>query len=116
MPRVVSLEKELERKLIADKDSETIRIKFELKSRLRGDMAARSTFYDMALRSGLLSINDTLRLEDMDTIGPEGDERYVNSANVPLSKLFAGETDEPDPVENLIKQVSKNGHAKQILQ
>jgi len=116
MPRVVSLEKELERKLIADADAETIRIKFELKSRLRGDMAARSTFYDMALRSGLLSINDTLRLEDMDTIGPEGDERYVNSANVPVSKLFAGETDEPDPVENLIKQVSKNGHAKQILQ
>ena len=114
-PRAIAWEEEFERKLIFESEQESLSIKYEFKSRLRGDMAARSNFYDMALRSGLLSINDTLRLEDMDTIGPEGDERYVNGAQVPLSKLFSGELNEektsPDnEIKNLMKGIKLNGN------
>lgn len=125
-PQLESLEEEYERKLIMDADAEDMCIKHEVKGRLRGDMATRSQYYDMALRSGLLSINQVLELEDMNTIGPEGDERYVNAAQVPLSKLFSGELDESqsksidDAIKTLINDAinksKQNGHADKVLQ
>jgi HK97 family phage portal protein len=116
-PQLESMEEEYERKLIFDTEAEEMCIKHEAKGRLRGDMATRSSFYDMALRSGLHSINEILQLEDQNTIGPEGDERYVNGAQVPLSKLFKGETNQEETEENAVKQLvndaikTKNGHA-----
>lgn len=91
LPVCIASEQELDRKAISDADADTIGFKYELKGRLRGDMAARAAFYQMGLTTGLLSINDALRLEDMDTIGQEGDERYINAASVPLSKMYSGE-------------------------
>lgn len=113
MPVCVNHEQEFDRKAISEADQETIGFKYELKGRLRGDMAARAAFYQMGLTTGLLSINDTLRLEDMDTIGPEGDERYINAASVPLSKLFSGELDESnqdDQIKQLVKGLKLNGN------
>lgn len=117
LPVCIASEQELDRKAISDADSDTIGFKYELKGRLRGDMAARAAFYQMGLTTGLLSINDALRLEDMDTIGPEGDERYINAASVPLSKLFSGEldqnksgnngTDHADGVDQADKEIKK---------
>ncbi len=116
-PRAVAWEEEFERKLIMEADRETMDIKYEFKSRLKGDLPTRSNFYDMALRNGVFSINTILALEDMDTIGPEGDERYVNGAQVPLSKLFKGETDQTKDqsnadkeIKNLMNGVKLNGH------
>ena len=117
LPRVISWEEELNRKAISDSDMELVSFKFELKSRLRGDMAARSSFYQMALTTGLLSINETLRLEDMDTIGPEGDERYINAASVPLSKLFSGEVQNDQELSKLFNGIKTNGNGtKEVLQ
>lgn len=120
LPAAIMWEKEFERKALRESEEGTIRFKFELKSRLRGDMAARSTFYQMALNTGLLSINDTLKLEDMDTIGPEGDERYINSALVPLSQLGKEKPeDKPedkndDAVKDLMKSITKNGNGHAV--
>jgi hypothetical protein len=95
-------------------DQESMSITYEFKGRLRGDMNTRSNHYDMGLRNGVYSINDVRRLENQDTIGPEGDERYVNGAMVPLSKLFKGETDQTDPadkeIKNLMKGIKLNGN------
>lgn len=52
----------------------------------------------------------------MDTIGPEGDERYVNGANVPLSKLYSGELDNNDQstpdkeIKKLLNGIKLNGN------
>lgn len=114
LPVCIASEQELDRKALSEADQDTIGFKYELKGRLRGDMAARAAFYQMGLTTGLLSINDALRLEDMDTIGPEGDERYINAASVPLSKLFSGELDQnksgqdhADGVDTADKEIKK---------
>ena len=121
-PVCVAWEQELNRKSISEAERGDVRFKHELKSRLRGDMPSRSTFYQMGLTTGLLSINDALRLEDMDTIGPEGDERYINAASVPLSKLYSGELDQAKSdnttmdaadkeIKKLMNGVKLNGNA-----
>ena len=114
LPRVVMWEEEFDRKCLREVDLERVKFKFELKSRLRGDMAARSAFYQMGLSSGLLSINDVLKLEDMNTIGKEGDERYVNGAMVPLSKIYSGELENEKALRDLLRGANGNGHAKQV--
>jgi HK97 family phage portal protein len=122
LPRAIMWEEEFERKALRDADLETVRFKFELKSRLRGDMSARASFYSGTVPNGLLTINDFLRLEDMDTIGPEGDERYVNAAMVPLSKIFSGETmNQSTDTEKLFRawlssldKQNSNGHAHKV--
>lgn len=109
-PRVVAIEEEFERKALRPNEWEQVRFKFNLSSRLRGDSAARSSFYQMALTTGLLSINDVLALEDMNTIGAEGDERYINGANVPLSQLYDKELD--DSISMMISKQLKKDAAK----
>lgn len=109
-PRVVAIEEEFERKALRPIEWDTVRFKFNLSSRLRGDSAARSAFYQMALTTGLLSINDVLSLEDMNTIGAEGDERYINGANVPLSKLYDQDLD--DQISNMITKQLRGNAAK----
>jgi HK97 family phage portal protein len=119
LPVCIGWEQELDRKSLADADMDVIGFKYELKGRLRGDMAARAAFYQMGLTTGLLSINDTLRLEDMDTIGPEGDERYINAASVPLSKLYSGELDDQnqdDQIKQLVKGIKLNGNGTHKVQ
>ena len=44
---------------------------------LKGDFQSRSAYYEMMWRIGVFTINDILRMEDMNTIGPEGDERFL---------------------------------------
>lgn len=51
--------------------------KMKLEGLLRGDTAARAKFYREMWGMGAYSVNDVLRLEDQNPIGPTGDARFV---------------------------------------
>lgn len=72
--------------------------KMNLNALLRGDSASRVALYTGMRQMGVFTINDVLRLEDMQTIGKEGDVRVMQSQFVPLDKL--GE----DPVQAVALQ------------
>lgn len=55
--------------------------KFELKGLLRADIDRRGRFYALGRQWGWYSINDIRRLEEMDGIGPEGDD-YLQPMNM----------------------------------
>lgn len=118
LPRCVMWEEEFDRKALMEDDADDVQFKNELKMRLRGDTASRSTFYDMGLRNGVFSINDVRALEDMDTIGPEGDTRYINGAMKTLDQINnPPEAEQAKAVKALMDDINKNGngHAKEIL-
>ena len=48
-------------------------VKFSLEGLLRGDHATRSAFYHNAIMDGWMTINEVRRLEDLVSIGPDGD-------------------------------------------
>ena len=54
---------------------------FTVDSLLRGDLASRYTAYSMGRQWGWLSVNDILRMERRNGIGPAGD-RYVEPLNM----------------------------------
>ena len=63
-------------------------VKFNINSLLRGDMKARAELYLAIFGMGGLSINDRRAREDMDPIGPTGDERFVSVNLVALKNAL----------------------------
>lgn len=61
--------------------------KMNMNALLRGDTAARSVWYKMMRENGCFSVNDILRLEDQNTIGPEGDKRVMQSQYTTLEQI-----------------------------
>jgi HK97 family phage portal protein len=59
---------------------------------LRGDSAARSTYYREMLNIGVLSVNEIRELENLNPIGPEGDQRFMQVNMTTLQQIAAGDT------------------------
>ena len=84
------LEQEADYKLFSGRER-GIRTKINVRGLLRGDDASRAAYYQVMRNLGVYSTNDILRLEDMDEIGPEGDERLVQLNQTTLKRLVAGD-------------------------
>lgn len=84
LPWVRRWEEAISRDLIVEPD---IFVKFNMEGLLRGNAAARSAFYQQALTSGWMSINEVRELEDMNPI-PNGDEHLIQGAMVPIERLL----------------------------
>ena len=89
MPWLVRWEQAIARDLLTRKSYNTHYARFSVQSLMRGDSAARASFYTAMQAAGALSPNEVRAFEEMNGI-EDGDEYFI-SAN--LKKL-----DAPDPV------------------
>jgi HK97 family phage portal protein len=87
VPWAVCWEHCLDLKLLTPSEQARYFTKFSIQALLRGDSASRAEFYSKLFDRGVLSINDILQLEDRNTIGPDGDRRFVPLATVPLDMV-----------------------------
>ncbi|WP_291208992.1 phage portal protein [Hyphomonas sp.] len=93
-PWVAAWEQELNWKLFNEEErAKGYFVKFNMNALLRGDMQARAMFYKELFSLAGLTPNNILALEDMDPIGPEGDQRFVSNNVQPLSRAL----NPPDP-------------------
>lgn len=67
-------------------------IKGNLNAELRGDSAARANWYDKMRSMGVYNINEMRELEDLPSIGEEGDTRLIGANSIPLERLLEGGT------------------------
>jgi len=89
------LEEEADWKLIGNRSQASF-TKLDNKALMRGDSQARAQYYKEMMLIGAYSINEIRQLEDMDPIGPEGDEHYLQAQMRTLKDIAEGE---PEPVE-----------------
>jgi HK97 family phage portal protein len=94
MPWLVRWQQAMGRDLLSVKGFATHQIRFNVRALLRGDMATQSTFLQTMLDRGVYSINEARGYLDENTIGPEGDLRYVQGNMMPLGTPI-DTTDEP---------------------
>jgi HK97 family phage portal protein len=92
-PWVKRFEEEADFKLFGPNNRQGFFTKIYLQALLRGDTAARAAYYKTLREIGVFSVNDILALEDMNTIGADGDKRVMQSQFTTLEKI--GETPEP---------------------
>jgi HK97 family phage portal protein len=100
MPWIIRLEQEADFKLLRPTEK-GVRTKLNVRGLLRGDDKSRSEYYKIMRDIGVYSTNDIRRLEDMDPVGPEGDELIVQLNQTTLKKLVSGEAPAPKPAPPL---------------
>ena len=96
MPWIIRLEQEADYKLLPA-SQKGLRTKLNVRGLLRGDDKSRAEYYKILHDIGVYSTNTILRLEDMDPVGPEGDELIVQLNQTTLKKLVAGDVPGPSP-------------------
>jgi HK97 family phage portal protein len=74
MPWLRRIEQELTRKLVTYRERPGRYVEFNVNALLRGDIKSRFDAYAVAKTNGWLSVNEIRRMENMNDIGPEGDE------------------------------------------
>jgi len=73
-------------------DDPTLFAEHDVHAFMRGDSATRAAWYQQALNSGIMSINEVRSAEGMNPIGPEGDERFLQVNMTTLRRIVAGES------------------------
>jgi HK97 family phage portal protein len=79
-------EQELTRKLVSPLEYAQQTIEHNTEGALRGDSTKRADFYSKMYAIGAFSINDILRKENMNPIGPEGDMHLVPLNMIPAER------------------------------
>jgi hypothetical protein len=67
---------------------------------LRGDHASRSAYYVSALANGWMTVNEVRELENLNPIGPEGDQHFIQQNMTTLEKA-GQDPPAPEPVAEL---------------
>lgn len=76
-PWYQSWEQEINRKLFRESEKGTYYAKFNLEGLLRADVGSRMQFYKDLFYMGAITRNEMRGLEEMNAIGPEGDDFYL---------------------------------------
>ncbi len=61
--------------------------KMNFNSLMRGDSASRGTYFQLMRNIGAYNVNDIRRLDDLPTIGPDGDKYVMQSQYTTLDKI-----------------------------
>lgn len=85
LPHLKRWEAAISRDLIVD--DETFFAEHIVTGLLRGDSTARAQWYTAMLQCGVLSVNEIRELENLNPIGPEGDQRYMQMNMTTLDKI-----------------------------
>ncbi|WP_158669964.1 phage portal protein [Bradyrhizobium guangdongense] len=88
-PWVKRFEDEAEYKLFGQ-NRQKLYTKIDMRGLMRGDAAARGTYYKMMFDTGAYSPNRILELEDENTIGPDGDIHVLNGTYRTLEQTIEG--------------------------
>ncbi len=100
MPWLVNWESAIQNTLFNEQEYETHFAEFLIAGLLRGDTKSRYDAYAVARQWGWLSANEIRRLENMNSIGEEGDQYLVPLNMVPASSV--GEIPEGDGDQRLL--------------
>lgn len=98
-PIAVLLESQANMRLIAERQQSTVFSKINLNGMLRADPKARGEYYKSMINAGVMSINEIRELEELNSIGSDGDEHYLQINMAPLSMIreIAEKASKPDP-------------------
>jgi phage portal protein BeeE len=95
LPHLKRWEAAISRDLITD--DERYFAEHSVSGLLRGDHASRASYYVSALQNGWMTINEVRQLENLNPIGAEGDQHYIQLNMQTLGDMDGEPQAEPAP-------------------
>jgi HK97 family phage portal protein len=95
LPHLKRWEAAISRDLITD--DERYFAEHSVSGLLRGDHASRASYYVSALQNGWMTINEVRQLENLNPIGAEGDQHYIQLNMQTLEDMDSEPKPEPAP-------------------
>ena len=86
LPWMKRIEQSVYRDLLTRSERKEYYVEHNAQGLLRGDSKARSEFYSNLFNVGSISINDIRRLENMNSIGAEGDKHWLQMQMTPIDE------------------------------
>jgi HK97 family phage portal protein len=96
LPHLKRWEAAISRDLIVD--DEKYFAEHSVSGLLRGDHASRSAYYVSALQNGWMTVNEVRELENLNPIGPEGDQHFIQLNMTTLEKAGEPQPQDPQPM------------------
>jgi HK97 family phage portal protein len=112
LPHLKRWEAAISRDLIVD--DEVYFAEHSVSGLLRGDHASRSAYYVSALQNGWMSVNEIRELENLNPIGPEGDQHFVQLNMTTLDKVGQQPAAEPVPAEPIDDNTEDTTTAEEV--
>jgi len=92
MPWLVRWEEEVRRKLIDERDRAALYAEHNVNALLRGDQAARATFYQSMITLGVMSLNEVRAMENLNPIpGEAGKAHFIQGAMTTIERIVSGQ-------------------------
>ena len=105
-PLAVLWEQEANIRLFGMRAQGAVYSRMNLAGLLRADPKTRGEYYRALINAGVMSINEVRELEELNSIGPDGDEHYIQLAMTTVKRVADGENmpkeapaAEPEPTE-----------------
>ena len=96
LPHCRRWESAISRDLIVD--DETFFSEHVLTGLLRGDHASRAAYFVSALQNGWMTVNEIRELENLNPIGPQGDQHFIQLNMTTLEKAGEPQPQDPQPM------------------
>ena len=104
-PLLVSIEQAVTKRVMTPRQRATMKVEFSFEALLRGDPAARSTFYSTALQNGYMTRNEVRQLENLPPDAGAGANMLTAQSNLlPLDKLGTQTGGSNAPAQDAIAQ------------
>lgn len=101
-PIATLMEQEANIRLFGARASGGVYTRINLAALMRGDPKMRGEWYKAMVNAGVMSINEVRELEELNAIGPEGDEHYLQTSMTTLGRIAEGTNiTQPQALEEL---------------
>jgi len=89
-PIATLMEQEANIRLFGARARGTVYTRINLSALMRGDPRIRGEWYKAMINAGVMSINEVRELEELNAIGREGDEHYLQTSMTTLGRIAEG--------------------------
>jgi hypothetical protein len=89
-PIATLMEQEANVRLFGARAQGSVYSRMNLRALMRGDPKVRGEWYKALINAGVMSINEVRELEELNSIGAEGDEHYLQTSMTTLGRIAAG--------------------------
>lgn len=117
-PIAVMCEQEANVRLFGARSQSAVYSRMNLSSLMRADPRTRGEWYRSLVNAGIMSINEVRELEELNSIGPDGDEHYMQLNMTTVEKIASGDSlkvppkpapasDPTPPIENTTQRIMR---------